>query len=169
MGPWRPTANGTLIYNDYTWSTLVNMVYIEQPIGVGFSYEDGEIADPEPGSVDLGDYHAVMDMVRAMGEFFRIHPKRLSPRNKLYIASESYGGHYMPELVLAIFDSPRLGLTLPWRAQFSGMLVGNPYTSFVSSEVTMVHTAWGFQLIPRPLWYVCICIYVMIYVCMMCV
>merc|ERR1711907_568813 len=38
QGPFRPTANGTLERNDHAWNKIANMVFIEQPAGVGFSY-----------------------------------------------------------------------------------------------------------------------------------
>jgi carboxypeptidase C (cathepsin A) len=40
-GPFRPTENGTLIMNDFAWNKLANMVFIEQPAGVGFSTIEG--------------------------------------------------------------------------------------------------------------------------------
>jgi len=39
MGPWRPNNDGkTLSYNPYNWNKRANIIYIEQPVGVGFSY-----------------------------------------------------------------------------------------------------------------------------------
>mgnify|MGYP003386335368 CR=1 FL=1 len=112
MGPWRPTSDGNLIGNPYAWSKMANMVFLEQPIGVGYSYDSNE---PEPntdtdtdtdngvrGDIPFGDYHAVSDMIAAMVVFFEKYPDRL--HNKVYIASESYGGHYIPELTLGLLN-----------------------------------------------------------------
>ena len=35
-GPFRPTPDGKLELNEYAWNKLGSMVYIEQPVGVGF-------------------------------------------------------------------------------------------------------------------------------------
>ncbi|KAI7736473.1 hypothetical protein M8C21_012078 [Ambrosia artemisiifolia] len=37
-GPFRPNGQG-LIRNEYSWNTEANMLYLETPVGVGFSYD----------------------------------------------------------------------------------------------------------------------------------
>ena len=37
QGPFRVGANGNLTMNPHAWNKLANMVFIEQPAGVGFS------------------------------------------------------------------------------------------------------------------------------------
>ena len=51
QGPFRPNKDMTLAFNNYTWNSLANMVFVEAPCGVGFSYSD------EP---DGDDYHTGM-------------------------------------------------------------------------------------------------------------
>ena len=153
MGSWRPVESGRLVYNPYTWSKLANMVYIEQPIGVGFSYDSERHTDASidsNGEIQFGDYFAIKDMVQAMQLFFDIFPERLT--NTLYIASESYGGHYIPELTLALLHLPPEKDRHEVGRRFNGYLLGNPYTSFASSSISMANLAWGVQLLPRPLW-----------------
>ncbi|KAF3774010.1 putative serine carboxypeptidase [Nymphaea thermarum] len=36
-GPFRPNGN-ILVRNEYSWNTAANMLYVEMPVGVGFSY-----------------------------------------------------------------------------------------------------------------------------------
>lgn len=39
MGPFRPTKDGNaLVANPLSWNRLSNMLYVEIPVGVGFSY-----------------------------------------------------------------------------------------------------------------------------------
>jgi hypothetical protein len=40
QGPFRPNKDMTLSFNEYAWNTVANMVFVEQPCGVGFSYSD---------------------------------------------------------------------------------------------------------------------------------
>ena len=40
QGPFRPDINGNLQMNDWRWNKIANMVFLEQPVGVGFSYSD---------------------------------------------------------------------------------------------------------------------------------
>ncbi|KAK6280793.1 hypothetical protein POUND7_014618 [Theobroma cacao] len=39
-GPFQPGENGHLIKNEYSWNLESNMLYLESPIGVGFSYSN---------------------------------------------------------------------------------------------------------------------------------
>jgi len=45
MGPIRVAKDLSLIRNPNTWNTEANIVYVEQPAGVGFSYIDGDMDD----------------------------------------------------------------------------------------------------------------------------
>ena len=45
QGPFRPNKDLTLSYNEYSWNTVANMVFIEAPCGVGFSYSDNPDGD----------------------------------------------------------------------------------------------------------------------------
>jgi len=38
QGPLRPNGDGTLAQNPYAWNKAANYLFVEQPVGVGFSY-----------------------------------------------------------------------------------------------------------------------------------
>ena len=63
------------------------MVFIEQPVGVGFS-------TTTEAKIAYGDAQAAADNHRFVVGFF----ERFSnlAKQDFYITSESYGGHYMP-------------------------------------------------------------------------
>ncbi len=44
FGPWRAGSNLTLIRNPFTWVKHANIVFLEQPVGVGFSYSTETIS-----------------------------------------------------------------------------------------------------------------------------
>lgn len=86
-GPCR-FVNGasTPSLNPYSWNSYANMLYIDQPIGTGFSYGDDEAY----GTVSAAPY--VWKFLQA---FYAQFPQY---ENRDYgLFTESYGGHYGPE------------------------------------------------------------------------
>ena len=110
------------------------MVFIEQPVGVGFSTVTGPI--------DYGDAQAAADNYRFVRGFFDLYSAFTA--NDFYISSESYGGHYMPTLAKQLVD--RGGVP-----NFKGVAVGNPLTYMPYRNYGQYGTAYGHQLLPKPL------------------
>ncbi|KAH6677728.1 carboxypeptidase-like protein S1 [Halenospora varia] len=72
--------------NKYSWNEYANMLYIDQPIGTGFSYG----TDPVTSTVTAAPY-----VWAFMQAFYAQYPQY---QNKDFgIFTESYGGHYGPE------------------------------------------------------------------------
>lgn len=142
-------ADLQLSLNPWSWNKIANMVFIEQPCGVGFSYSDQE----DPNSKDGGDYvtndaQAAKDNYALVQGFMDRFPQFRS--NDLYITSESYGGHYMPQLSQEIVDRNAAGNDPA--LNFKGFLVGNPGTTFYSIMPAGLDTYWGHQLISKPVY-----------------
>ena len=145
QGPFRPKKDLTLGMNEYSWNLYSNMVFIESPCGVGFSYSD----DPS----GTGDYHTddaqtAKDNYELIQSFLDRFPH--FRKNDLYITSESYGGHYMPTLAKEIVDRNKAGLDQV--LNFKGFAVGNPATTFYSAIPASLDTYWGHQLVSKPLY-----------------
>jgi len=139
MGPWKPQSDGTLARNPFSWTRYASFLFIEQPIGVGFSYTSDKTELNY-----LGDNQCSHDNLAVLHSFYYYYPSYKS--NDMYIASESYGGHYIPQLTLQIFNDKEL------IKRFKGYLLGNPYVSYSSSTIAGIITAWGLQLLPKSLW-----------------
>ena len=77
-GPFRPTANGTLALNPQAWNLLANMVYIEQPVGVGYSVANGVLK--------YSDALAASDNLAFVKGFFKAFPQYTS--NRFLLTSE---------------------------------------------------------------------------------
>lgn len=142
QGPFRPNADKTLSLNEYAWNKVSNMVFIESPAGVGFSYSDDE------SDYTTGDAQTASDNYFLIQEFLKRFPEYSS--NDLYISSESYGGHYMPTLAKEIVDQNTNG-SYP-HLNFKGFAVGNPYTDVYSGTAAEIDTYWGHQLVPKPIY-----------------
>jgi carboxypeptidase D len=40
VGPYRVTNNQTLEYNKGSWDEFANLLFVDQPVGTGFSYAE---------------------------------------------------------------------------------------------------------------------------------
>ena len=135
QGPFRPTANGSLELNPYAWNLEASVVFIEQPVGVGFSKAFGNLT--------YNDSNAASDNVKFVKGFMKLFPQ--FAENDFFISSESYGGHYMPTLASALVDDGGV-------PNFKGFLVGNPLTFLTYRNYGEFGTYAGHQLLPKPLW-----------------
>jgi carboxypeptidase C (cathepsin A) len=142
QGPFRPDESGNIFPNEYAWNKIANMVFLEQPVGVGFSYSDNK------DDYHIGDDQAAKDNLATIRGFLTKFPEFAN--SPLYITSESYGGHYMPTLADAIINYN--DATESNKLNFMGFAVGNPYTDYYSGVGAEMETYWGKQLLPKPLW-----------------
>ena len=141
QGPFRPTSNGQLETNPWRWNMISNMVFLEQPVGVGFSYSDNK------DDYKIGDSQAAKDNLQTILMFLEKFPRFAN--SPLFITSESYGGHYMPTLASEIVKYNKENKNV---LNFKGFAVGNPYTDYYSGVGAEMETYWGKQLLPKPSW-----------------
>lgn len=144
QGPFRPDIDGNLQANPYAWNKIANMVFLEQPVGVGFSYSDNK------DDYKIGDEQAAQDNLATLLAFFDKFPH--FNHSALYLTSESYGGHYMPTWADAIMKYNDIQQYPQHRINFKGFAVGNPYTDYYSGIGAQMETYWGKQLLPKPSW-----------------
>ena len=87
-GPFRVNATDpTKLYRfPFTWAKQTNMLYIEAPVGVGFSYAD----DPSTAYECDDDTTAEANML-ALNDFFKTKFPELK-KNPFFITGESYAG-----------------------------------------------------------------------------
>ncbi|KAH0286745.1 serine carboxypeptidase [Aureobasidium namibiae CBS 147.97] len=93
-GPFTWEA-GTLepVQNPYTWVNLTNMLWVEQPVGVGFSQGVPNITNEvELGLEFAGFYKQFVDA-------FNLH------NWKVYLTGESYAGFYVPYIADAFINA----------------------------------------------------------------
>eukprot|EP01083_Nonionella_stella_P262424 892368_1 len=110
--------NATLWNNPYSWNLNTSVIYMEAPICVGFSYQDGVTNCQSSDNATAEDnYHALLD-------FFKKFP--MYQKNKFYVTGESYGGIYVPTLTLRILQGNAKGEGT--KINLSGFAVGNGVT-----------------------------------------
>lgn len=113
-------GNGTM-YNEYGWSKNTNLLFIDSPAGVGFSYLDEGMPLPSNSFTTAEDLHHFLQLF-----ITDVFPD-LADRD-FHITGESYGGHYVPALGARIVAQ---NLLYPRRTQVNlkSIFVGNGYVS----------------------------------------
>ncbi|TFK72338.1 serine carboxypeptidase [Pluteus cervinus] len=133
LGPCRvPDSNGT-VPHPQSWNTNANVFFVDQPVGVGFSYaEYGEEVDTSED--------AAKDIAAFVSIFFENFSKFKGRR--FHMAGESYGGRYIPLFASAIYDQnvalEASGLT---PINLVSAMIGNGMTDIFS----MVPSYWDMQ------------------------
>ncbi|GFQ00209.1 serine carboxypeptidase-like 48 [Phtheirospermum japonicum] len=118
-GPFKLTKNLSLVCNQYGWDQVANILFVDQPLGTGFSYSTKETDIPttsEKAAVHFYDF---------LQAFFGNHPEYV--KNDFYITGESYAGHYIPAFAARVQhgNKNKQGLHI----NLKGMAIGNGWTN----------------------------------------
>ncbi len=143
-GPYRVTDKAELESNPFSWNNKADVLYVEQPIGVGFSNSTNVTRMPSL------DEQAAADIYIFIEKFVAKHPE-YRQRN-FYITGHSYGGHYVPATAKYFLDHGAKFVNLKGIAVGNGWL--SPYAQFPSnaeyplrrSLVTNYMQYWGATL-----------------------
>ncbi|CAI5456367.1 unnamed protein product [Caenorhabditis angaria] len=110
MGPFRVRNYGEKVdRNPWTWNRIANIIYLDAPAGVGYSYYNSN-------NLTYTDDQVASDNFDALALWFKRFPEFAI--NSFYIAGESYAGTYVPMLSAKITNSTSF-------PNFKGMLIGN--------------------------------------------
>ncbi len=126
-GPFKIVDN-QLVKNEFSWHRKAHMLYIDNPIGSGFSFTE----NPKGYSTDQASISA--NLYSALVQFFTLFPTLKS--RKFYLSGQSYAAKYIPPLGILIHQKNR---KFPQQQiNFKGVMLGNgfwdPYSQIVFSE-----------------------------------
>ncbi|CAG7974589.1 unnamed protein product [Penicillium salamii] len=88
---WVPGTYEPVV-NQYSWVNLTNMLWIDQPVGVGYSNGTPTATSEEDISVDF------IQFMKAFQEEYEIENFRI------FLTGESYAGRYVPYMSAAMLD-----------------------------------------------------------------
>ncbi|CCL99512.1 uncharacterized protein FIBRA_01530 [Fibroporia radiculosa] len=118
--------NSTTYINPYSWNNISNMIYIDQPIGSGFSY----------GTIDVNStFSAAPEIWKAFQILFESDEFEKYQSREFIFATESYGGHYGPGFV-TYFDEQNAKIT-------NGTIEGE----LINISALMINNGWFDPLI----------------------
>ncbi|CAN6539961.1 unnamed protein product [Malus baccata var. baccata] len=125
LGPFRVNSGRmTLFRNDYAWNNVVNVIFLESPAIVGFSYSN-----------TTSDYENEGDKRTAEDSY-----KFLINRD-FFIIGESYAGHYVPQLASTIISNNKV--TNQTKINLKGIaVIGNAWIDDSTGELGIHDYAW---------------------------
>ncbi|GAA6008167.1 hypothetical protein JCM10207_007051 [Rhodosporidiobolus poonsookiae] len=121
IGPFRlvPNGGGELVEAEGAWNEYANVIFIDQPVGTGYSYMSTNSYVHELPE-------AAEHIIEFLSKFYQVFPEFNT--HDTYIAGESYAGQYIPYIASAILSSSRIATRL------KGLLIGNgwidPYNQY---------------------------------------
>ena len=96
--PMQLDDDGNFNLNEYSWHRAANMIYLESPGDVGYSYIDSKLNY----ELEINDDIASQDNLNALLNFFKRFPSFKG--RDFYINGESYAGIYVPTLAYRIIE-----------------------------------------------------------------
>ncbi|XP_015875795.2 serine carboxypeptidase-like 20 [Ziziphus jujuba] len=134
----KPKGSLPILYlNPYSWSKVSNIIYLDSPTGVGFSYSK------DPRNYVTGDLKTAYDTHNFLLKWFEQFPEFLS--NPFYITGESFAGIYVPTLASQVVQGIKDGAKRI--INFKGYMVGNGVTDRIFDGNALVPFAHGMGLI----------------------
>ncbi|XP_069504347.1 probable serine carboxypeptidase CPVL [Ambystoma mexicanum] len=113
-GPYVVNKNLTLSARKFPWSATYSVIYIDNPVGTGFSFTDDDQGFAKD-QVDVG-----RDLYSALTQFFQLFPEY--QKNDFYATGESYAGKYVPAIGYYIHTH---NPTAKVKINFKGVAIGD--------------------------------------------
>ncbi|TMS33424.1 hypothetical protein L596_001167 [Steinernema carpocapsae] len=138
-GPYRLNSDGkTLQINEFSWNNNANVLILEAPAGVGYSYtDDGNVATNDDKTAEE-NWEALCEFFKKFSEF---HP------NDFYITGESYAGIYVPTLADVILKRQNV-----FQMNLKGLFIGNGLTSQKLNIDTTMQFEYDHGMVSESLW-----------------
>ncbi|KAG7396385.1 Cell death protease [Phytophthora boehmeriae] len=128
-GPLLVNEEGrSLRTNKFAWNQRANLLCIESPVGVGFSYNSS-------GVYKADDLSQAEDLYDALQKFFDKFPWLRT--NSFVVSGESYGGVYVPTTALAIVKGNARTTDSERRINLKKFVVGNGVSEYMGLSMVM--------------------------------
>ncbi|MCJ1318181.1 hypothetical protein MMC15_003509 [Xylographa vitiligo] len=115
LGPSQVDDNLNVVFNPYSWNSNASVIFLDQPVNVGYSYSGGSVSNTIAAGKDV---YALMTL------FFKQFPEYA--HQDFHIAGESYAGHYIPVFTAEILSHKKRNINL------KSVLTGNGLTDGLS-------------------------------------
>ncbi|PPS01795.1 hypothetical protein GOBAR_AA18865 [Gossypium barbadense] len=138
IGPFRINKSASGLYlNKFSWNNVANLLFLETPAGVGFSY-----TNRSSDLLDTGDRRTAMDSLEFLIRWLDRFPRYKN--REVYITGESYAGHYVPQLARQIMVYNKKS---KHPINLKGIMVGNAVTDNYYDNLGTVTYWWSHAMI----------------------
>jgi len=97
--------------NPNSWNQVANVVFIDNPVGTGYSHGTDDTLDTNEDQVAAGVHTFINEFLEANPEF---------QGRDIYVTGESYAGHYIPAVA---YEFVTKGSDI--KGNFKGIAIGN--------------------------------------------
>ncbi|KAL9129473.1 MAG: hypothetical protein Q9217_002069 [Psora testacea] len=111
LGPASIDSNLQIVPNPHSWNSNASVIFLDQPVNVGYSYSGSSVSNTVAASKDV---YALLTL------FFKQFPQYA--KQDFHIAGESYAGHYIPVFTSEILSHKKTNINL------KSVLIGNGLT-----------------------------------------
>uniref|UniRef100_A0A0E0H9X2 Carboxypeptidase n=1 Tax=Oryza nivara TaxID=4536 RepID=A0A0E0H9X2_ORYNI len=140
LGPLRVARQGAALeFNQYGWNKEANLLFLESPVGVGFSY-----TNTSSDLSNLNDDFVAEDAYSFLVNWFKRFPQYKD--NEFYISGESYAGHYVPQLADLVYERNKDKRASTY-INLKGFIVGNPLTDDYYDSKGLAEYAWSHAIV----------------------
>uniref|UniRef100_A0A914UR39 Carboxypeptidase n=1 Tax=Plectus sambesii TaxID=2011161 RepID=A0A914UR39_9BILA len=138
-GPFQVVDEGnSLNPNIYSWNKFANVIYLEAPAGVGFSYaKDNSLNRTDDQTADDNYAALVVWMNKKFPEY---------KKNDFYVTGESYASVYIPTLAVRLINDTA---NFP---NFKGIAIGNGRMHVIYNDNSLIPFLFNHGLIRQGLW-----------------
>ena len=128
LGPASIGPDIKPVHNPYSWNNNASVIFLDQPVNVGFSYSEKRVSNTRAVGKDV---YALLNL------FFETFPEYNG--NGFHISGESYAGHYIPGIATEILahDAPERVFNL------TSLLIGNGITDPLRQDPSYQKMACG--------------------------
>jgi len=134
LGPSSVDKNLKLVNNKYSWNNNASVIFLDQPVNVGYSYSGNSVSNTVAAGKDV---YALLTL------FFEQFPEYA--KQDFHIAGESYAGHYIPVFTSEILSHKKRNINI------KSVLIGNGLTDGYTQYAYYRPQACGEGAWPRVL------------------
>lgn len=133
LGPWRVSSNVTVEPNPGPWNRIFGVLFIDNPIGAGFSIASSAEEIPRNQHDVARHLFIAIKKFIGLGDLYKTRP--------IYVTGESYAGKYVPAFGYYILKK-NAKLPDSSKVNLSGVAIGNGLTDPITQVGTHALNAY---------------------------